>query len=73
MAKLSVGDKVMWKGGFGSQPPKEATITGIELCSYSGAKYGTSVSSAEWSQKDRIVVDLDNGHWARGSQLSPMK
>ena len=68
MAKLSVGDKVMWRGGFGNDAPKEATITSIELCKV-GEKYGMSVSSAEWSQKDRIVVDLDNGHWARGHQL----
>ena len=73
MAKISVGDKVMWRGGFGTQPPKEATITGIELCGYAGAKYGEPRSSVDWSQQDRIVVDLDNGHWARGSQLSPIK
>jgi hypothetical protein len=72
MAKLSVGDKVMWRGGFGNDAPKEATITGIQVCKV-GEKYGRSVSSVDWSQKDKIVVDLDNGHWARGQQLSPIK
>jgi hypothetical protein len=71
MANLKIGDKVMWRGGFGSEPAKEATVTGIELCK-SGQKYGEPCSEVDWKDKDRIVVDLDNGHWAKGHQLSPM-
>ena len=70
--RMLIGDKVMWRGSFGNDAPKEAKITSIELCQV-GEKYGMAVPNALWSQKDRIVVDLDNGHWARGSQLSPMK
>jgi hypothetical protein len=69
---LNVGDKVMWRGGFGGDAPKEATITGIELCEYPDGKYGMSVTQVDWSKQDRIVVDLDNGQWARGHQISPM-
>jgi hypothetical protein len=68
---LTVGDKVMWRGGFGGESPKEAIVESIELCK-SGSKYGDSVNSVDWSKKDRIVVDLDNGHWARGYQISPI-
>jgi hypothetical protein len=68
---LNIGDKVMWRGGFGSEAPKEAIVESIELCK-SGDKYGMSVSSVDWSKKDRIVVDLNNGHWARGYQISPI-
>ena len=69
---LKVGDQVMWRGGFGSDAPKIATVENIELCKYAGAKEGDSVGSVDWSKKDRIVVDLDNGHWAKGHQISPI-
>lgn len=72
MANLKIGDKVMWRGAFGTEPPTEAIVTGIELCEY-GCKYGESRSSVDWKDQDRIVVDLDNGHWAKGHQLSPIK
>lgn len=68
---LKVGDKVMWRGGFGTEAPKEAVVESIELCKV-GEKYGDSVDEVSWKKKDRIVVDLDNGHWARGSQISPI-
>lgn len=70
MDKLKVGDKVMWRGGFGTEIPKVATVKSIELCE-PGEKYGEDVSEASWSERNRLVVDLDNGHWAYGSQLSP--
>jgi hypothetical protein len=69
---LNVGDKVMWRGSFGSESPKEVVVEGIELCK-PGEKYGMSVTQVDWSKKDRIVVDLDNGHWAKGHQISPIK
>ena len=69
---LKVGDQVMWRGDFGSAEPKIATIENIELCKYAGAKEGDSVDQVFWKYKDRIVVDLENGHWARGSQISPI-
>jgi hypothetical protein len=68
---LKIGDKVMWRGGFGTEAPKEAIVESIELCK-SGDKYGDSVDSVDWSKKDRIVVDLNNGHWAKGHQISPI-
>jgi hypothetical protein len=68
---LKIGDKVMWRGGFGTEAPKEAVVESIELCKV-GEKYGNSVDEVSWNKKDRIVVDLNNGHWARGSQISPI-
>ena len=29
---LKVGDKVMWRGAWGTQPPLEATIESMQLC-----------------------------------------
>ncbi len=68
---LKVGDQVMWRGGFGGDAPLKAKVTGIELCK-AGEKYGESVDQVFWKNKDRIVVDLDNDHWARGHQISPI-
>lgn len=68
---LKIGDSVMWRGGFGSQPPKKVKITGIEICK-EGSKSGRQVDEISWDKVDgrRVVVDLDNNHWAYGYQLS---
>ena len=73
--KLKVGDTVIWRGAWGSEPPKEAKVEGIQKCPQ-GSKYGKDVTSADWDtvmNGRTIVVDLDNGHWAYGNQLKPKK
>jgi len=67
---LKVGDKVMWRGAWGKETPKEAVVTEMALCAV-GEKYGKPISSAKWStvENEKVVVDLDNGHWAYGYQL----
>ena len=74
MAKLKIGDKVMWRGAWGAEPAKEATVTNMQLCAV-GSKYGKDIKSADWEtvRNGKIVVSLDNGHWAYGTQLSPIK
>ena len=71
MDKLSIGDKVIWRGGFGHDEPKEAVVKSIEVTD--GGKYGMSVSNVDWSEVNgrNVVVDLDNGSWAYGSQIRP--
>lgn len=69
MSTLRVGDEVMWRGGFGSDAPCKAKVTGIEVCP-AGEKYGSPRESVEWSKIHSVVVDLDNGHWAMGHQIS---
>lgn len=70
MNTLNIGDKVMWRGGFGREAPKEATIEGIDIVAV-GEKYGEAVDSIDWSlvRQNRAVVTLDNGHWAYGDQI----
>jgi hypothetical protein len=70
---LKVGDKVMWRGAWGNDEPKEAYIRGIQITN--GSKYGDDVNQVSWDKvRDReVVVDLDNGHWAYGGQLSKIK
>lgn len=76
MSKLKIGDKVMWRGGWGTEPAKEAIIEEIDLCPV-GCKHGKSVNSVAWetikNEKRTVVVTLDNGHWAYGNQLTEIK
>ena len=72
MSKLKIGDEVIWRGSWGKDAPKRAKVEAIEITG--GGKYGTPVDEVEWSKvRDRnITVDLDNGHWAYASQISPV-
>ena len=74
MSRLKIGDKVTWRGTWGKQPPKEATVIEISLCAV-GAKYGKDVKSVAWTtvEAGKVVVSLDNGHWAYGNQLTEIK
>jgi len=73
--KLKVGDKVWWKGGYGSEPRRLATVAGIEITG--GYKYGESVDEVDWSEVyDRnVTVDIDADddegyYWAYAEQIS---
>jgi hypothetical protein len=70
MDTLKIGDTIIWRGGFGNEAPKEAKVEGIEHTR--GGKYGKQVSEIGWDKVRlrEVVVDLDNGHWAYGSQIS---
>jgi hypothetical protein len=48
MSKLKVGDKVWWRGGFGSDPRKVATVEEIEITG--GYKYGEQVDEVDWEE-----------------------
>ena len=66
---LKIGDTVLWRGGFGSEPARLAVVEGIEITG--GYKYGDSVDEVPWSEVyDRnVTVDLDSEHWAYASQI----
>ena len=66
---LTVGDDVMWRGSWGKDTPKQVQVIGIEVnCE---RKHGDSVSNVKWSKVDSrsVVVDLDCGNWAYGTQI----
>ena len=65
---LKVGDKVMWKGAWGTQLPKETTIESIQLCE-NGEKYGDDVEECDFNNYQDCVFDLTNGHWCYGYQI----
>ena len=68
---LKVGDTVNWRDSFGSAPAQSAKVTGIEWCAV-GLKNGRPISRIKWDKVDsrQVVVNLDNGHWAYGTQIS---
>jgi hypothetical protein len=69
---LRIGDPVIWRGGWGSDPPKDATVTDITLADEERGKYGEEVKSMSWELVPIwACVSLDNGHWAYGYQLEP--
>ena len=68
---LKIGDKVWWRGGFGSEPKKLATIEEIEITG--GYKYGDQVDEVDWDQvydRNVVVSFSDNNHWAYAEQIS---
>lgn len=70
MAKLKIGDKVWWRGGFGSEPRKLATVEEIEITG--GYKYGDQVDEVDWDEvydRNVVVSFSDNNHWAYASQI----
>ena len=67
---LKIGDKVWWRGGFGSEPAKLATVEEIEITN--GYKYGDQVDEVSWKQvydRNVVVTFSDNDHWAYASQI----
>jgi hypothetical protein len=73
MAVLKVGQKVYWRGSWGNEVPKIATVQDIQRVE-PGQKYGYDVMEMDWIevQSNEAVVTLNNGHWAYGGQLSPI-
>lgn len=72
MKTLSVGDRVIWRGAWGSKDPQPATVLCIEKDCVD--KEGTEVAQIPWESTDTsgVVVILDNGHWAYGYQIAPV-
>lgn len=70
---LRIGDSVLWRGAFGTHAPQPARVTGITITDGPREKYGRSAPNAPWAlvRCNRVVVDLDNGYWAYGEQISP--
>lgn len=75
---LSVGDTVLWRGAFGTDPAKPAVILGIEVTAGPREKDGCPVDSVEWAtvRANRAIVTLqgdgcDFENWAYGEQISP--
>ena len=62
--QLQGGDKVLWRGGFGTHQPQVATVMDMAITEGPRPKYGASVIAVDWTvvRANRAVFDLDNGH-----------
>jgi hypothetical protein len=71
MMIIKVGDRVNWRGGFGADTPKIATITGMDITEQPREKYGESVEEVDIDliRQNRVLFSLDNGHWAYSDQI----
>ena len=70
MAKqIKIGSKVMWRGSRGSDPAVEATAERIEETQEPHEKDGREVAFIDFEDRERSVIDLDNGHWCYGDQI----
>jgi len=76
MKTIKVGDKVIYKGGWGQNAPVVAKVTGIVAGVSQGNKHnGTSVEEMNFSKLEdghSFIFDLDNGHWGWAYQVSPI-
>jgi len=72
---LQIGDEVMWSGAWGSEPPTIAIVESITLTDGINAYIGDSYYAVEWTicNDRRVIVDLNNGHWAYGYQVRPLQ
>ncbi len=63
---LRTGDVVLHDG-------RATIVTRIETLARLGDKHGTLAASVPWTVvvAGHVIVDLLNGHWARGNRLSP--
>ena len=68
--QLKIGDKVNWRGAWGSEKTKPAKVTGLIKTTRKRSKDGKDVNSVSWGRKEYFIADLDNGHWAYGTQLT---
>lgn len=70
--KIKEGMKVIYRGSWGHDEPKETTIKDIELCDSEDSKYGTRVQEAAVEDIRRCVLDLADGHWCYGWQVEEL-
>lgn len=72
MDTVKIGDKVLWRGAWGSEPAKLVTVEGLDVTDYPHEKYGVEVDEVCWDlvRQNRVVFSLDTGNWAYSSQIS---
>ncbi len=68
---IRVGDRVVWRGAWGTEEPKIATIEGLVVTDEPGGKYGESAEEVDMNlfNENRVIFDLDSGHWAYSYQV----
>ena len=75
MNKISIGDRVRYRGGFGIDPQTEATVIGMDLTEEPREKYGQPVETVpvETVLANRVLFSLDDSHWAYSEQIDAVQ
>jgi len=70
---LTLGATVWVRGNFGEDAPHRDIVRGLQVTRGRREKYGRTVESVSWDvvRQNRVVVDLESGHWAYGEQITP--
>jgi hypothetical protein len=83
MPDLKVGDSVLWRGAWGTEPERVAKVTKIQINEANGSKYGEHVQAVGWDTvvERRVIVSIDipSGEddggpltrWAWANQIRP--
>ena len=71
---LKVGDKVSWRGAWGTEDVIDVYVRGLSVTELPRSKYGDHVSSVPWEliKQNRVVVSLSTGNWAYANQIAPL-
>lgn len=64
---ITVGSQVRFRGAWGRNPQKVATVLSIERTHSPSDKYGERVDSVDVD--DTYVLDLSDGHWCYSHQV----
>ena len=64
---ITVGSQVRFRGAWGRNPQKVATVRSIERTDSPSDKYGERVDSVDVD--DTYVLDLSDGHWCYSHQV----
>ena len=70
--QVKVGDAIQYRPSWGDDPPRLATVVRKSSVSNPGDKEdGQEIESAarELVDAQRVVFDLDNGHWCYSKQV----
>jgi len=73
MDTIKTGELVIWRGAWGTEAPRNAVVSRIELCEYERDRGGIEVPEVYVDLLPRCVFSLTNGHWAYGSQIEKIK
>jgi hypothetical protein len=64
---ITIGSQVRFRGAWGRNPQKVATVLSIERTASPSDKYGVSVDSVDVD--DTYILDLSDGHWCYSRQV----
>ncbi len=68
---ITVGSTIVYRPSFGYGMPKEAKVVGLTLTAYPRCKEGVEVPAVakEAIQANKVLFDLDDGHWCYSEQV----